>query len=229
MSSIRPGRRGASVRSTAWVPALLLLSMFWCHRSDARAQSGTDRTGSSLESGVDTSIRPGDDFFAYANGGWLKATTIPAGKERWGARNEIEGLTRQQVATLFGDAVLAPAGSSARKVSDFRAAYLNDGAIEAQGLTPLKSPLDSIDRLRDKTALSSYLGRDLRAAVDPPNPGLFDSAHPPGPAAGRWPRTLPKPCWPAPDSPSPVRHPPARGRRPATRGAPSTRWPARSR
>ena len=47
---------------------------------------------SDLETGVDPSIRPGDDFFAYANGGWLKATEIPAGRDRWTARNEIDEL-----------------------------------------------------------------------------------------------------------------------------------------
>ena len=44
----------------------------------------------------DAGIKPGDDFFAYANGDWLRATEIPAGKERWSARNEIDDLTRQQ-------------------------------------------------------------------------------------------------------------------------------------
>ena len=44
------------------------------------------RRFATLEPGVDPSITPGDDFFAYANGGWLQATAIPAGKERWNAR-----------------------------------------------------------------------------------------------------------------------------------------------
>ena len=81
----------------------------------------------------DASIKPGDDFFAYANGGWLKATAIPAGKERWGARDELEELTRRRIAKLLDDAGAAPAGSAARKVADFRAAYLNEAAIEARG------------------------------------------------------------------------------------------------
>ena len=45
---------------------------------------------------ADTGVKPGDDFFAYANRGWLQSTEIPAGKERWGARNEIEERTRKQ-------------------------------------------------------------------------------------------------------------------------------------
>src|SRR4029077_182558 len=77
---------------------------------------------------VDAGIHPGDDFFAYANGGWLRSTEIPPGKERWGAFNEIGERTRQQVVALVDDAMAAPPGSSARKVADFRAAYLDEAA-----------------------------------------------------------------------------------------------------
>lgn len=129
------------------------------------------------EGGVDESVHPGDDFFAYANGAWLKATEIPAGIARWTARNEISDLTRRQVAQLIDDAAAAPAESDARKVADFRAAYLNESAIEASGLTPLKPMLDRIDALRDKTALTRLLGSELRADVDPLNWGVHDSAH----------------------------------------------------
>jgi putative endopeptidase len=88
----------------------------------ARAQAADDHKLSSLESTVDTSIKPGDDFFAYANGSWLAATAIPAGKERWGARDEISERARQRVAKLLDDASASRPGSPARKVADFRAA-----------------------------------------------------------------------------------------------------------
>ncbi len=126
--------------------------------------------------GVDPVIRPGDDFFAYANGAWLKATTIPAGKERWNARTAINELTRQQIAQLLDDAASAPAGSLARKVADYRAARLNEAAIEARGIAALRPLLDSIDRVRDRVSLTSFLGRRLAADVDPLNWGVYRSA-----------------------------------------------------
>jgi putative endopeptidase len=119
---------------------------------------------------------PGDDFFAYANAAWLKATTIPAGKDRWGARDEINDVARRHVMQLLDDARNAPAGSLARKVADFRAAYSNDAIIEARGLAPLKPLLDSIDRIADKAALATQLGRTMRADVDPLNWGIYRSA-----------------------------------------------------
>ena len=121
-------------------------------------------------------VRPGDDFFAYANGAWLKATAIPAGKERWGARNEIAEIVRQRITTLFDAAASQPLGSTARKVADLHSAYLNESAIEAQGIAPLKPMFERIERIRDTSALAQALGRSMRADVDPLNWGVFQSS-----------------------------------------------------
>jgi predicted metalloendopeptidase len=129
-----------------------------------------------LESTVDPSISPGDDFFAYANGAWLKATAIPAGKERYGARDELEALTRGRIATLLDTASAVRASSAARKVADFRAAYLNEAAIETKGLQSLKPLLDSVDKVSNKTELTRLLGRGMRADVDPMGFGIYKSA-----------------------------------------------------
>jgi predicted metalloendopeptidase len=128
------------------------------------------------QSTVDASISPGDDFFAYANGGWLKATALPAGKERWGARDELEELTRRRIAALLDAAGSAPAGSAARKVADFRAAYLNETAIEARGLASLKPLLDRVEKVSDKADLARLVGRGMRADVDPMGFGIYESA-----------------------------------------------------
>jgi putative endopeptidase len=142
-----------------------------------QAQTIGVNTSSAIESGIDANIKPGDDFFAYANGAWLKATEIPAGKARWTVRDEISELTRQQLLKLLDDASAAPAGSTARKVADFRAAYLNEAAIEAKGIAPLKPMLDRIELVRDKAALTRLLGAGLRADVDPMNASAFRSSH----------------------------------------------------
>src|SRR5687768_2912407 len=126
--------------------------------------------------GVDSSVRPGDDFFAYANGAWLAATEIPAGKERWNARSEIDALTRQQLATLIADSAAAPAGSDARKVADFRAAYADAATIETHGRAALQPLLDQIGRVHDKVVLARLLGSELLADVDPLTWGLYNSS-----------------------------------------------------
>ncbi len=164
-----------SFPSRAWAAATLTAALA-CPLASAVHAQGNDDRAAPQEAGVDASIRPGDDFFAYANGDWLKATEIPAGQLRWTARSEINQRTRERVAALLVDAGAAPIGSSARKVADFNAAWLDEAAIETKGLTGLKPLLGRIDRIGDKAGLSRLLGRELHADVDPLNAGVFDSA-----------------------------------------------------
>ena len=156
--------------------ALFAAVLVWFPGTIASAQT-RDRPYSDLERGVDPTVQPGDDFFAFANGSWLRTAEIPAGRDRWNARTEIDALNRQRIAALLDGAGAAPAGSNARKVADFRAAYLNEAAIEANGLRALRPLLDSIGRIQNKVELMRFLGRWVRADVDPLNWGIYRSAH----------------------------------------------------
>ena len=129
------------------------------------------------EAGVDPSLHPGDDFFAWANGAWLAATAIPAGAERVSARTEIAERTRRQVAALLDVTGTSPASSIARQVADFRSACLNEAAIERRGLATLAPRLTQIAAVEDRAALVRLLGAWMRADVDPLNWGIYDSSH----------------------------------------------------
>jgi predicted metalloendopeptidase len=157
----------------------LLLALALCSWPGSRAvaQAAHATRAPEPETGIDPDIKPGDDFFAFANGGWLRSTEIPAGRESWSARTEIGQLTSRQISKLLDDAATRPAGSLARKVADFRSAYLNEAAIEARGIAPLRPLFDSIDRVRDKAALTRLLGHQLGADVDPLNWGIYRSSH----------------------------------------------------
>jgi putative endopeptidase len=129
------------------------------------------------ESGINTAIKPGDDFYAYANGEWLKDTQIPTGKGRWGDRDFYEEKTRRQIAGLIVAAAAFPSGSYQRKVADFYAAYLNTQLIEEKGLAPIKPLLKRIDDVHDKAELTRLLGSDLRADVDPLYFNIYESSN----------------------------------------------------
>lgn len=169
--------RVLSVGSARAAPVVLAAVLAWGLVGAAVAQPANDPTSSARIGGVDANVQPGDDFFAYANGDWLRTTEIPAGKQRWVAGHEIAARTHEQILKLLADAGAEPAGSSARKVADFHAAYLNKAAIESRGLAALKPLWGRIDRVRDKAALTRLLGRELRADVDPLNVGVFNSSH----------------------------------------------------
>jgi len=158
------------------LPILMAAALSWWHVSPSVAQAAGNRRPSRLESTVDAGIIPGDDFFGYANGAWLKATVIPAGSPRWGARNELEEQARSRIAKLLDAAGAAPAGSAAHKVADFRSGYLNEAAIETRGLSSLKPLLDRVEKVSNKADLTRLLGRGMRADVDPLGFGVYNSA-----------------------------------------------------
>src|SRR5690348_10146964 len=85
------------------------------------AASGIDTAG------IDPSVRPGDDFFRYANGAWLKTAEIPADRSGWGTGAIVAERTAKRVAELIAEAAKsdAPQGSDARKVGDYYATFMD--------------------------------------------------------------------------------------------------------
>ena len=123
------------------------------------------------ESAIDTSVAPGDDFFHYANGAWLKRTEIPADRSSYGVWSVLFDRAQQRTRDLLEKAASgsAPAGSDERKIGDYYATYLDEQTIESKGIGPLRDTLAAIDALADKDALATWVGQRLRADVDPLN------------------------------------------------------------
>jgi len=118
--------------------------------------------------GIDRTVAPGDNFFAYANGAWVKTTEIPPDRSSYSIGTMLEELTSQRTAALIKQAAgrRAPAGSEARKIGDYYSSYMDEASIEAKGLRPLQPTLDRIAAIEDKEALARALGGMLRADVD---------------------------------------------------------------
>src|SRR6185312_13677152 len=104
---------------------------------------------------LDTSVKPGDDFFKYANGGWLKKNPIPPAYSSWGIGNVVEEELRDRLKKINMDALNARAekGSNTQKIGDFYFSGMDTVAIEKQGLDPLKEELARIDRVADISGL----------------------------------------------------------------------------
>jgi putative endopeptidase len=123
--------------------------------------------GSIDKAGMDLQIKPGDDFYKYANGRWLATTEIPADRSGYGTGAMLTELTAKRTAELIKEAAAsAGEGTDARKVGDYYASFMDEAAIEAQGLTPLAPELAAIAKATNKAALSALIGSTLRPDVD---------------------------------------------------------------
>jgi putative endopeptidase len=117
---------------------------------------------------LDKTVAPGDDFFRYADGGWVKRTEIPADRSSYNSFTRLRELAQERTRTLIQAqaAANAPAGSEARKIGDYYASFLDEAAIEKLGAAPLKPELAAVAAIHDRQSLSAYLGSTLRADVD---------------------------------------------------------------
>lgn len=120
---------------------------------------------------MDRSVKPGDDFNAFANGTWLKNTDFPADKAYIGAAIDVDEKARAQVRAIIeaaaADTSAAP-GSVTRKVGDYYAAFMDEAGIEARGLAPLKPLLADIAAINSPAALLAAFGRANRLGITLP-------------------------------------------------------------
>ena len=128
-------------------------------------------TGIGIEtSWMDKSVRPGDDFFQYANGTWVKNTEIPADRSRIGGFWIADQLREKNTRAMFDDILKSkPTSGNDALIANYYNAYLNTDAIDRAGLAPAKADLDAIGRIADKHQLSAAIGGTLRADTDPLN------------------------------------------------------------
>lgn len=101
---------------------------------------------------MDLSVKPGDDFYTYASGTWVKNNPVPAKETRWGSFNELRDFNINAVKSLVEDAAAdksAPAGSVKRRVGDFYTAAMDSATIEKLGYTPIKADLAKVKLIKD--------------------------------------------------------------------------------
>jgi putative endopeptidase len=121
--------------------------------------------------GMDKTIEPGDDFYEYANGHWMKDTTIPLDRPAYGTSAVLADDASNRTAYLIRSAAISGAvsDSEVRKIGDYYAAYMDADTIERASLRPLAPELDAIRAIASKADLAHLLGTQLRADVDPLN------------------------------------------------------------
>ena len=145
--------------------------------SDPTAQV-TPGTGIGIATAsMDKTVKPGDDFYGYANGGWMKTAEIPADRSNIGGFFIADQATEKNLEALIGEIVKSEpeTGSDAARVKAYYQAFLDTAGIDAGGLVPIKPELDAIAAIADRKALASAIGATIRADVDPLNNTDFET------------------------------------------------------
>jgi putative endopeptidase len=141
--------------SSKFFVVLIILSAFLLSQLAAQQTSTADYTHY-LDQFVDTSVNPGDNFFRYAVGKWIKNNPIPSNENSWGIYSVIQDETYQRLIKVSEAAAAnanAQKGSNEQKIGDFWYAGMDTDSIEKAGITPLKEEFDQIEAIHDKESL----------------------------------------------------------------------------
>ncbi|MCZ6881254.1 MAG: hypothetical protein O7F13_09055 [Gammaproteobacteria bacterium] len=156
------------------IPALILCTLTVAACTQEMDQSAD--AGKALALGIetanfDTSVRPQDDFYRYANGTWLENTQIPEDKSNYGSFTALSDGAEENLRVLIEEAAAdenKEPGSDAQKVGDFYLSFMNEEAVEAAGTTPLVEPLALIDRIESGADVVAYIGASQRMGLSNP-------------------------------------------------------------
>ena len=117
------------------------------------------------ETGMDRAVQPGDDFYDFANGAWAKRTEIPADKSNYGMFTQLADLSQQRVRDILEAAKNDPSS----KIGTAYSSFLDEAAVEARGLAPIKPWLDEIRALDSRGGYAVLQAKAARNGIT----GLF--------------------------------------------------------
>ena len=173
MKSLWFGAAAAAALLSAALPAAAQsapgdrqLHMFHLHADEAGAShGGAQRMGAwgfDLD-GMNRTIRPGDDFFAYANGAYVDALEIPADRSRFGVFDALNELSIDRMhAVLERSAADPQAQGDTRLIADFYRSYMDQARAEALGAEPLAADLAAVRQTTDHASLARLMGQNMK-------------------------------------------------------------------
>ena len=120
--------------------------------------------------GMDISVKAGDDFVGHTAGTYMAALEIPADKTNFGMFTKLRDLSQERTRAIIEKAAASAGapGSEAQKVGDFFASFMDEAAIEAKGIAPLKPQLEAIAAIASKADYAELVGRNFKLGVPGP-------------------------------------------------------------
>lgn len=125
---------------------------------------------------MDLSVKPGDDFYTYASGTWVKNNPVPAKETRWGSFNVLRDFNINAVKNILEKAAAdktAPAGSVEKRVGDFYASGMDSLTIEKLGYTPIKADLKRIAAIQTLTDVINEMNYLRSSGIASPLFGFY--------------------------------------------------------
>ena len=119
---------------------------------------------------MDLTVNPGENFYKYANGNWIKNNQIPDDRSSYGSFDIVGKETDKNVRTLLEELAKntsAEKGSVAQKIRDFYVTGMDSVKIEEQGIAPLKPELDLIENIKTMEDFQDVVARFHTFGLDP--------------------------------------------------------------
>ncbi|GAB3877921.1 M13 family metallopeptidase [Hymenobacter segetis] len=145
---------------------LLAAGVTGCPSNSLKTASSADKPDI-LHAALDTTVAPGDDFFAYANGTWLKDNPIPASESNMGIGKKVQNeiYTRLRQTSIEAAAAKAAAGSNQQKIGDFWAVGMDSVKADQLGAAPLKPELDRIAAMKSVADVPGVIAHEIPLGV----------------------------------------------------------------
>ncbi len=152
-----------------FLPFFALAAVAFSCGSDTSSSASSDRKDVFADK-IDTTVKPNEDFFQFANGLWFKNNPIPGSESNWGIGDLVQEEVYSKLRKISEDAAKAnaAAGTDTKKIGDFWSTGMDSAKADKIGITPLAAELDRIGKVKDVKGVVETM-----TALDPLQTGIF--------------------------------------------------------